>query len=176
MKAEIRSVAIHDVGVRLDDLLEASRLEIAKSDGRVSAFVEAAKLPGKFVETVRAQIEKGEADLETSQRVMDAMTKMAAQLESMAKGAQLEKVQATGRMAGLRSAVEAAKTMHDAEKSKVAQVEAIVAGENARPAGAEPPSLKARRLADAKTRELMAQTVSEPASSKTRKKRKTRDD
>lgn len=145
MKAEIRKSAIHDVGVRLDDLLETTRGEISRADGRISAFTEAARVPTALAAAVRKDIDDGKLDLAVADVICQWLAKTTTAMENLAKGAAMEKVAATGKVAGLRVAVEVTKALHSAEEAKQSVVASLSSDEAREVPHAAP--VKLRRLA-----------------------------
>lgn len=151
MKTAIRAAAMNDVGVRLEDMLEASRSEAVRVDGRSAGLLEASKLPLRLAELLHPEVEAGKLTPEVAEAIRSWLVKASVGIESAAKNASTERLALMGRTSGLKAAVDATKALLSSETARTELVEALakqesppVESDDRRP----PPSIKTRRLAE----------------------------
>jgi len=163
-KAEARAAGMHEVGMRMDDLLEAAQTEIARFEGAALGLLQASKAVQQLAGHVDDDIKEGRYEglepLKIAEVVKRYISRAAQVVENLAHNAKNQQIQAAGQVAGLQSAVAITKKMFDAEKAKgeaiaqaVAEIAAAPQGAEVdlrrRPEGVHPGSgIKAQRLAE----------------------------
>jgi hypothetical protein len=140
MKSEIKAAAAHDIGVRVDDLLEEAQREAYRASGAQAALLEAAKMIQKLHGYVDEDVEKGLYDLVAAKWAKVYVTRAMAAMESMSQRANNIQLAAQGRVQGLETVVQSVKTYHDVEQAK-----AVVVAPDGNGPG---PSIKERRQAE----------------------------
>lgn len=150
-KALIKVSAVNDVGVRLDDALEAARADVHRTEGGAQAMERAAELLATCNKLVDKDLEEQKLpDLASATLIKKWLERAASSLKDLRQQYQHARVQAQGRAAGFESAVAIAKRFVDEEQRKVDAFKQAVSegrvveeGAYARP----PPSIKAQRTA-----------------------------
>jgi hypothetical protein len=167
-KSEIKAAAAHDIGVRVDDLLEEAQREAYRASGAQAALLDAAKMIQKLHEHVDKDVSDGAYDLVAAKWAKVYVTRAMAAVESMSQRANNIQLAAQGRVQGLQEVVRSVKSFHDLEVARAAApppVNVPGTGEPARPG----PTVKEIRQAEDREK---ADTVPPPAPPK--KKRKPR--
>ena len=118
-KTDLRRAGMHAVGSRLDDILEASKAELARSEGGLRVAKKALERSIQLAAAVDKEIDDGQIELEQGSLVkayvVRTQTLMADLIASEEKRAQV----AQGMVLGLERAVREAKAIHDREGMKV---------------------------------------------------------
>lgn len=152
-KHDSKIETLHEVGVRLDDALEASKVEVTRHEGAQAAYLSAAKAVQSLVAHIAKEAEDGRSDAASAKlatdwvnraaQVCETLSKQAANTVLMAKGAELQ----TTRLVGL------VKSLHDLEVTRRAREEAPAEVEAAeeRP-HPRPRSIKEERIAEVRGR------------------------
>jgi len=164
-KSEIKAAAAHDIGARVDDLLEEAQREAYRASGAQAALLEAAKVIQKLHGYIDDDVDKGVCDLVAAKLAKIYVTRAMAAVESMSQRANNIQVAAQGRTQGLEAVVRSVKTYHDVEKAKSDVPDAPTdvpripgTSESPRPAG----TIKQRRQAEVEK----ADTILPPAPKK----------
>jgi hypothetical protein len=150
-KAELKLAMAHEIGVRLDDLLDAAH----KTEHRLSGVPEWLRRAAQAVLQSHAEIEKAveaqKLDLEQAKQQKDLITEAHKRVMALIGQAEAEARVASGCVRGLQLAVTCTKRAHDEEAAKGAraQVKAAEAVAEGAEAGGRKPPLKARRAAEA---------------------------
>lgn len=147
----------HDIGLRLDDALEASEREATRLEGGAEWVTRAAPFVIQAHAAIEAEVESGKMDLEAAQVAKAILSRLGSQLSQLATQATSDMQAARGKVAAFRAAVGLTKQAFDSETAKAkaaAQAEEPLADADAsRPVGSRPPpSLKARRKAGARAK------------------------
>lgn len=142
IKSGIKAAAAHDIGMRVDDLLEEAQREAYRASGAQAALLEAGKMIQKLHGYVDEDVEKGLYDLVAAKWAKVYVTRAVAAMESMSQRANNIQIAAQGRVQGLETVVQSVKTYHDVEQAKAV---AVVVAPNADGPG---PSIKERRQAE----------------------------
>lgn len=118
LKAEMKQLVTHELGVRIDDALEASKRELDVLDGKHAAYNDGAKA----VEALQALVDKdvdGELyDLAAATVVKKYLTRAVTALQNLGQQASLLKVAQTGKVQGFEHTIALLKGIYDAEKVK----------------------------------------------------------
>lgn len=125
LKAEVKAGTAHEIGVQVEDLLEAAQRDCERSVGAITALNEVAKYIGSLHGVVDKEIEAGTCDLPTGQKAKLYVTRAMAAAETLAKKySNLQQV-SDGRAQGLKAAISTIKKAHDEAKAQaLAPVEA----------------------------------------------------
>lgn len=169
-KALIKVSAVHDVGVRLDDALEAARADVHRTEGAAHALERAGDAVGPLLQLVDKELDEQKIpDIATATVIKKWLERSATQLKDLRQQYQQGRVQAQGRVAGFEGAVAIAKKFVDDERKKIEGSQRAVEdgrvgeeGGNGRP----PPSIKAQRTASGVT---ATTTPSAPAAPRKKK-------
>lgn len=120
-KSEVRLAALHEMGVRLDDLLDAAKREVAEANGaKTAAAVIAQRLAEKTQALDRAFID---GQLSITKETYDGLkrawadaTRIASEV-ALSSGEQFFRCQ--GKVSALEASVKVTKGLHDATQAKV---------------------------------------------------------
>jgi len=146
-KSELRSYAIHEVGCKLDDVLDAAKLDVARFDGAGEALTLAAdRISAVYQEIDRETVPDGSLSLEDASLAKRYVTRCVDFLSKAADDAVRGKFRAEGKVIGLEQSVVVAKSLYDLEKSK-----ANPPPQEGRDANGKPLPLKERRKSRKKT-------------------------
>lgn len=156
LKAEVKIATAHEIGVRVDDMLDAAKRDLERSIGAQSALTEGAKLVQSLHAVADKEIDQGALDLETAKKVKQFVTRAVVALEMLAQKATNIQQVSHGRVQGLQAAVSSVKTFSDqaeaaraalvSEPSEGEQTLTPASGSEARPAPGL--TIKQRRLAE----------------------------
>jgi hypothetical protein len=148
LKSEVKIATAHDIGVRMDDLLEQAKSEVAQLAGAQTALNESAKAVAKLLTAVDADVDGGMYDLQTAQTAKLYVNRAVAVLENLARQTSNMVLAANGKVTAFEKSVQSVSTYQDAEKGRLKAVLATLA------APVEPPgdSPKAETSADVATR------------------------
>jgi hypothetical protein len=174
--AEIKMHMAQEIGVRLDDMLEGARKEVATFDGGKHALTLAHGKVTEHLKFIDKDMEDGKLDMEQSVLVKKYVLQILGILQNLCTGADVQKFQAQGKIAAFEASVKTTKSAFDIEKARVdLSKQAAVAPEAAsqlslereRPSGMHPGDpLAARR-----NEEVVAPPEPVPASAKSVVKR-----
>jgi hypothetical protein len=157
-KAEIKALVAHELGVGLDDMLEAVLVEAQQYRGAKEGLRQAVVALNQYhKEHIDKDIDEGKLSLEDADRIRRYLARDVGIIENLAVRAEVSQLQAEGKAAGVRLAVGNVKKYHDHEKTLAIQMRT---GEQAAAPSAEGPvngagkhpgpTLKAQRLAETK--------------------------
>lgn len=168
-KAEIRATALHEVGVALDDRLEATKREQQQLAGQKAAFGLGAKLVQQLMPAVDAEVADGKLDLVQAELAKRWIARAGGVLQNLALRADSALLTGQGRVEALTAAVEDLRRRHEAEAGKAARPQEAP---GARQEGQHPgPALKEARTAEASPETAQApQAAVAPAKPRKRKK------
>lgn len=179
-KAEIKIFTAHELGCRLDDLLESNTKDMYRLEGGVVALRQAITSIEGLLAVVDKEMDAEKFDLEQAKEIKRYIQRAAQILTNLALNTDNNRIAYGGRMQALELAVGVAKKYQDDESKKVAALGAAMAQnrvvkdgdshemvdtEGDRPVAVRPGmSLKEQRLAEAAAEEALeaAKTVSEP--------------
>ena len=133
-KTELRKAAIHEVGTRLDDALEASRADQHRMEGGLKAAQVAFERVGQFIGTINGDMDSGKLDIVQAKMVKGYLARLQAQMAELVTSTERRMHVAAGAVLGMERAVREAKSAYDREAAKVERE--------------APRSIKAQRLAE----------------------------
>jgi hypothetical protein len=167
-KAEIKQGTAHEIGVKLDDQLDAAERQIGVLSGAVTGCISAAKKIAALVVPIQRDLDEGklampEDSMALAKMLIQQVKRASAVAESEAQAYGNRKLQQEGIVAGLRAAVTTAKQVHDVEAAKAAR------GEDGKPSGEG--AREARRQTRAARKKPAAKKT---AKKKTAKKKATK--
>ena len=187
-KAEIKIFTAHELGCRLDDLLESNTKDMYRLEGGVVALRQATTALEGLLAVVDKEMDAEKFDLEQAKEIKRYVQRAIQAVTNMVLNTDNNRIAYGGRMAALGLAVEIAKKYQDEESKKIASLQAAVEqnrvvkdgdshsmldGAGDRPVAVRPGlSLKEQRLAEeaaelaleaAKNDSAPAETISEPA-------------
>ena len=162
--AKIRAQVAHEIGVRLDDALEAARGETVRWEGSNQGLLMGQKAILGLLPHVDRDIEEGKYDLQTATAVKLYINRCAQVCANMAVQSSTQRAMSQGQIQMGEANVKVLKKFHEEELRRVeaiaaAEAESRAAGKLAgeeesvdlrsRPAGVHPPaSIKQQRLAE----------------------------
>lgn len=122
-KAEIKKGTAQEIGVKLDDALEAAEKQIAVFGGMSSGASSVAKKLHVLVKAVQGEIDEGKLSMPDNELHLGGMLihqikRCIAVAESDAQGYDKRRLQQEGIVAGLRMSVKTTKQVYDAEDAK----------------------------------------------------------
>jgi hypothetical protein len=131
IKSEVKIAAAQDIGVRLDDLLEQARTEVAQMNGAQTGMNEGARAVAKLLTAVDSDIDNGVMDLQQAQMAKLYVNRAIAVLENLARHMGNLVLAANGKVTAFDKAVASVKTYQDAEQVRLASALAQAATEAA---------------------------------------------
>jgi len=153
LKSELKQLVITEVGVRVEDALEAAKADVRLLEGRQSAFTDGAKAAEALLTIVDQDLAADLFDIPTAAHIKKYVGRCVFALQNLTQQAANQRIAQTGKVQGLQHTVDLLKNIIDAEKAKV---EAITVSESSPPPetpkerveGTRPLSLKEQRLAE----------------------------
>ena len=171
-KIELRAAGMHEVGVRMDDLLDAARKEVLRCEGAQLGLLQATKGVIDLIAHVDKDVDEGKYGLEAAKLIKLYLSRASEVVQNLSKNASNQKIAATGQVQMAEVAVQITKKMHDGELAKRAAVAAAEAAPEeitlrTRPEGVHPPAtIKEQRLA-----EDQAEVTAVPSNGKGRRRK-----
>jgi hypothetical protein len=153
-KSELRAAGMHEVGVRLDDLLEAARKEVLRCEGAALGLFQCAKAVNDLNAHVDLDVSEGKYDLETAGHVKRYLSRASQVVQNLGVASNNSKMASAGQVQMAETMVTVTKKMFDAEVTKREQIVEAERSPEAedprrRPTGVRPtPSIKEQRLAE----------------------------
>jgi hypothetical protein len=117
-KSEIKVVAAHEIGCRLDDALEASTKDLYRLEGAVTAFKQAAQAVEGLAKHIDKEMDEGKFDLEQAKIIKRYVERAHQMMTNLGIQSDANRVAQTGKVSGMQQAVQLAKQFRDAEESK----------------------------------------------------------
>ena len=182
-KAEIKIFTAHELGCRLDDLLESNTKDMYRLEGGVVALRQATTALEGLLAVVDKEMDAEKFDLEQAKEIKRYVQRAIQAVTNMVLNTDNNRIAYGGRIQALGLAVDIAKKYQDEESKKVASLQAAVEqnrvvkdgdshtmldGAGDRPVAVRPGlSLKEQRLAEeaaeaAKNNSEPAETITEP--------------
>lgn len=160
LKSEVKAATLHEVGMKLDDVLEAAERELHTLEGGKQALHMGQKKVEQHLANVDRDVQEGKLDLEQATLIKRWVTQCVHILENLALQAEVQMYQAQGKVVGAKHVVAVAKSLYDREKAHLdalsqaeVRTEALVALEPAegrqRVVGTHPGDPLAARRAEA---------------------------
>lgn len=118
-KAEIKKAAVHEVGVRVDDLLESAKREEVSVAAAKSAFLQGAGKVQDLAKVIDAEEKEGKlspVEYTIAKRTVDRAGGI---LRNLAVGAEVHLHQARGKMIACQQMLDSIKKMHTLEEAKI---------------------------------------------------------
>ena len=144
-KSEFKAAVVNELGVKIEDMAEAAKLDVARNEGAKEALLVASKKVLDLAAHVDKDLDEGllsEAGepLVVAQLIKKYLTRAATVLESGSVSAENHKLIAQGRLQALELVVGNLGKIRDAELEKSKQRQALDAGEEVigRPVGTHP--------------------------------------
>lgn len=163
-KAEIKIFTAHELGCRLDDLLESNTKDMYRLEGGVVALRQATMGLENLLAVVDKEMDADKFDLEQAKEIKRYVQRAIQVVTNMVLNTDNNRIAYGGRVQALQLAVDVAKKFQDEESKKVASLqEAVVQNrvvkdgdshemtdtDNGRPVAVRPGlSLKEQRLAE----------------------------
>ncbi len=119
MKAALRAAAVHDLGVRFEDRLEAGTASVASARGAVGAFAEGAKALSALSVKLDDDIEKEVIDLEQAKLVKTWLGRAQAVIENMGRQAENRVLLAEGQLRAWREVLDLTRKTYDLEAAQI---------------------------------------------------------
>lgn len=154
LKSELKQMVAHEVGVRVEDALDAAKRDLSALEGRQGAFADGSKACEAMLAAVDKDIEDGKYDLAAAEHVKRYVLRCGHALNNLAMNASNLRIAQTGKVQAFQHTVSLLQNMVEVEKAKAA---ALVSAESAPPpenprereAGVHPAqTIKALRLAE----------------------------
>jgi hypothetical protein len=153
LKSEIKQLVTHEVGVRVEDALEASKKELSVLEGRQTAFADGAKALEALLVAVDKDIEEAKYDAAVGAHVKRYVLRSVHALNNLSANAANLRIAQTGKVQAFGHTISLLQNMIEAEKSKAA---AVIAAENLPPSenprdrelGTRPENIKELRLSE----------------------------
>jgi hypothetical protein len=117
-KSELRASAVHDLGARLDDGLEAVVAERHEAAGAAAAHNAAVDDITVLKLKIKAEIDEGKFDLEQAKLVIEGLDRAAVACKNLRTQASARMLKADGAVMGMRAAIEMTSQAHTQELAK----------------------------------------------------------
>lgn len=118
-KSEIKILTAQEIGVRLDDLVEAATKEEATLSGAKQALTTAAMKVEELQKHVEKDLDEGKIDLEQQKLIKPWIDRAAGVIRNLATQAEVNQLQARGKIMAFKQSVAEVKRVQDVEKAKV---------------------------------------------------------
>lgn len=164
-KAEVKIFTAHELGCRLDDLLEANTKDMYRLEGGVVALKQATTSIEGLLAVVDKEMDAEKFSLEQAKEIKRYIQRAAQILTNLTLNTDNNRIAYGGRMQALELAVNVAKKYQDEESKKIAALQTaveqnrvvkdgdshtVVDGEGQRPVGVRPKmTIKEQRQAEA---------------------------
>jgi hypothetical protein len=119
LKSEIKQAAAHEIGVRVEDALEAARKEVASMEGRQSAFLDAASLVDDTIKAVQRDIDAGTVALDAGTLLVGRLKRLAEAVRHQSVKATTLRNMAAGKVQGLENTVKLISNIVESEKARL---------------------------------------------------------
>ena len=164
LKAELKILVTNDVGIRVDDALDAAKRDLAILEGRNASFLDGAKAVEALLGAVDKDIEEGKLELPTAEVVKRYILRCSAVLQNLAAQASNYRIAQTGKIQGFEHTIKLLKSMMEAEQAKIEQAKETAASpvQEDVPTGVRPDSIKSIRLAEEAASQTPGGAVVEP--------------
>jgi hypothetical protein len=153
LKSEMKQMVTHEVGIRVEDALEASKKELSLLEGRQGAFADGAKALEALLGSVDKDIEETKYDAAVGEHVKRYIVRCVHALNNLSANAANLRIAQTGKIQAYTQTISLLQNMIEAEKAKAAAVVAAASlppSENPRERelGTRPENIKELRLAE----------------------------
>lgn len=143
VKAEVRIATANEIGVRMDDALEAAKGDVARADGAASAGVKIGDGIDSVVAAMQKDIDEGRLGLEQGKLVATWLARARTVASNYVLGSHQAKSMAQGRVMGFEAAVASVAKFKTEEENKVRAVLTAAAAEDVAPEDVGPkPTIK----------------------------------
>jgi arginyl-tRNA synthetase len=130
-KADIKIFTAHEIGVRLDDLLESNTKEMHRLEGGVLQLKRAADSVSALMKVVDQEMDEGKFDLEQAKTIKRFVERAHQMVTNLMIQTDNNRIIWQGRLQGFEASVEAVKKFQDAESKKVEALRAALAAKKA---------------------------------------------
>lgn len=159
LKAELKQLVTNEVGVRVEDALEAAKKEGSVLEGRQTAFLDGSKAVEALLKVVDEDLTAGRYPLETATEIKRFLQRGSQALQNLSQQANNYRIAQAGKIQGFEHTVKLLSSIVEAEKQKIAQIQAqaqtlVASGVTADTAAIgvgvppRPLTIKERRLAE----------------------------
>jgi hypothetical protein len=189
MKAEVKAAAVHDVGIKLEDKLEAAKSEMSEAKGIRAGFDFAVRRMEQMTTTLDAEVKAEPPKLSEDEYKIAKkyLAKVTDALKGLVQGATETFLRAQGKVIALDQVVKTLSDLHKAEEGKVEALKsgAMVEEDSGKlPGGAPgdatvlplhrtPGTYPGNPLAALRARDAAPPTPPEPPKKRGRKKKET---
>lgn len=119
---ELKQQVVHEVGVRVEDAMEAAKGEVHLIEGRQTAFLEAAQLSEMLSASLNKDVDAGTLTMDEAKKLMPYLTKLAQQFRQLTVQMANQRNLAAGKVQGLEQTVKLLNNMVEIEKAKQARM------------------------------------------------------
>jgi uncharacterized DUF497 family protein len=156
-KAELRAAGMHEVGVRMDDLLEEAQREVLRCEGASVGLLQAVKAINELNAHVDADVTEERYGIDVAKVAKQYLSRSAQVVTNLSMNASNKRMMAIGQAQGVQTAVAITKKLVEHERSKA--VPPVEEDSRRRTEGVRPaPTIKEQRLREP---DLAAHVVSE---------------
>ena len=97
-RIELRASGMHEVGVRMDDLLEGAKKEVLRCDGVVIGILQCVKAVNDLCPHVDRDVTEGKYDLETAKLIKLYLSRAAQVVQNLGVNASNQRMAAAGQV------------------------------------------------------------------------------
>jgi hypothetical protein len=189
LKHEIKALTYHEVGVKMDDLLEGAKADLTRFDGAKQALIQGKQKVEELTLHVDKDMREELMSPEQASLVKRYLIRAVSVLQNLGIQSEIQYYQTQGRVAAMEKAVGITKGFYDAEKARfeaadAAEKEVLLGGveeedsrrPSAREVGTHPGNAIADRKEESKqaVEETPVEIVSEPTDEPVKRIRKKR--
>lgn len=117
-KTELRAAGMHEVGAKLDDMLEAAKQEEHRAEGAIGAAEKSMQRVLMLSTAVDNDLDEGGLALEVATATKKYLAKAHAAVADLHKESQNRRMMARGMVMGMLKSVQVTKALHDQEQAK----------------------------------------------------------
>lgn len=119
LKHEVKTHTFHEIGMKLDDMLEASKRDQARMDGAKQALLHARNKVEELTKHVDKDVLDSLLDLEQASLVKKYIVRAVGVLSNLALQSEVQYHQTQGQVVALEKTVAMTKNLYDAERVKL---------------------------------------------------------
>lgn len=124
LKSELKLQFTHEIGVKVEDTLEAAKREISTAEGKQIAFMEAIRTVETVSSVVNKDVEAGQLDLETAKKAIQYLTRATQALQQQASQSVVQRNMAAGKAQGIEQVVKMLVSITTIEQNRLNQAKA----------------------------------------------------
>jgi len=118
LKHEIKALTYHEVGMKMDDLLEGAKADLARFDGAKQALIHGKQKVEELTQHVDKDMREELMSPEQAALVKKYLIRAVSVLQNLGIQSEIQYYQTQGRVAAMEKAVGVTKSFYDTERAK----------------------------------------------------------